>query len=395
MVAPVSDEPGALLPHRAATRGWRLLDRAAVAVAIAALLVPATLFAIGRRPAPIENRPLLTPPPASASRIFDTSFYAAIDAYLADNVALRPTAVRLRSTLDAGILRGNVDPDVIRGRGDWLFSRVELVPACIVTAKESAAAFDRIAGAFAAAGQHFHVLVAPDKHAIYPERLDPDAGLATPCTDDRRAAMRAWMAEHPELAVDGWTPVLEARAKESGPPGLYYAEDSHWTPAGALPAIENLVTALDSSLWDPADVVQDGTLRFPQELAQEQGFQRTQRVPRYRIRPDVTVDRTTIPVSVPLTNAADIYRYVPQPSRHPTLPGRTAIVYDSFFGILQPLVTPFFAESVWIHASDLQNQPALAAELGRFDRVIYERAERGLYLSHVDDVLGPLVSAGG
>jgi hypothetical protein len=389
------DEVSAVLPRRAASPAWRTLDRLALAAAVVALLIPGALFLAGRRPALIDNRPLLKPPAADVSRVFDTTFYAAVDAYLADNVALRAKAVRLRSTLDAGILGGNVDPAVIRGIDGWLFARSELVPACGLTADQVGAGFERLATAFQASGKAFRVVIVPDKHAIYPDRLDTGNGLPTPCTDEQRDAMRAWIAGHPELAVDGWAPLLEARTAGAGRSDLYYAQDTHWTPTGAVAVIERLVTALGPSIWDPRDVVHSGKLSRRVDLAMQQGIPRTEVVPRLRIRPDVKVERTTIPVSVPLSNARAIYRYVPAQSQHHVIPGRTAIVYDSFFGTMQPLVAPFFEDSVWIHEGDLEAQPALASELGPFDRVIYERVERGLYLSDVDRALEPLVATGG
>ena len=75
----------------------------------------------------------------------------------------------------------------------------------------------------------------------------------------------------------------------------------------------------------------------------------------------------------------------------PFLEGRTAIVYDSFFGRAMPLVAPFFAESVWIHHEDLIAHPEIAAIAGPFDRVVVERVERGLYTTRLDELLGPLV----
>ncbi len=391
----VADEPATRLPSSAPSRSWRALDRLAVAAAVLSLLVPGALFAIGRRPALIDNRQLLEPPPVTASRLFDTSFYAALDAYLADNVPLRATAVRLRSTIDAGILGGNGDPDVIRGKGGWLFSRTELAPDCRVTADQAGAAFGRLAAAFEAAGQDFHVVIIPDKHAIYPDHLDTGNGLPAPCTDERRDAMRAWIAQHPDVAIDGWEPLLAARAAESGRPGLYYAQDTHWTPTGAVPVIERLVKALDPSIWEQRDVVQSGRLARRVDLARELGLPRTEVVPRLRVRADVKLERTTIPVSVPLAHASSIYRFTPAPSEHPTIPGRTAIVYDSFFGTMQPLVAPFFEESVWIHVGDLEDHPSLASELGPFDRVVFERVERGLYSQDNDQILMPMVSSPG
>jgi hypothetical protein len=68
----------------------------------------------------------------------------------------------------------------------------------------------------------------------------------------------------------------------------------------------------------------------------------------------------------------------------------TVIAYDSFFGRNMTSLSPFFAESIWIHIGDLKNHPEIATLIGRADRVILERVERGLYFTQIDDLLRPL-----
>ena len=84
------------LPPPSPGRRWRMLDRLVVVVFCVGLIVPALLMAARIRPAAIENRPLLKAPPVTLGSLLDTSWYAAIDRFLADNVAVRPLAVRIR-----------------------------------------------------------------------------------------------------------------------------------------------------------------------------------------------------------------------------------------------------------------------------------------------------------
>jgi hypothetical protein len=386
----VTLDPAAHLPPASPTPAWRTIDRLAAVGFVVVLFVPLVLFGAGIRPALIDNRPLLTPPPVSGGALLDTAFYAALDKFVADNVALRPVAVRLRALVDARVLGGSSNPEVIRGTGDWLFSRAELAPHCSFSAEQLAGQLGRAAASFGGAEQTFRALVVPDKHVIYPDRLRSDLGLAPACTESRRATLRAWLASHPTIGVDGWTPLLGARAAEGSSEGLYYPQDSHWTPAGAVAGIRELVRSLDPALWDDAEVVVDGTMRRDQELARQMGISSPIDVPRLRTRPGMTVKRTTILVAEKLAGAAAIYEYRTSGAQR-VLPGRTAIVYDSFFGITMPLVAPFFADSVWIHTSDLGGNPQLARELGPFDRVIYERVERGIYDTDAETLLRPLV----
>jgi hypothetical protein len=395
MTAPTERGPDAAahLPQPSADPRWRRLDVLASVAFLLALTFPLGLFAAGARPPLIDNRPLLTPPPLSPSVILDPATYTAMDRYLADVMALRGYAVEIRSAIDAGVLGGTVTPEVVRGTGDWLFSRAELDPNCRWSAADIGDQLDRLERDFTAAGQTFRFVAVPDKRVIYPDRLRTDIDLPVACTDARRQPLRSWIAARATVAVDGWAPLLAARASEGAADGLYYTQDSHWTPQGAIVVIRDLVRSLDPAQWDDSQVVEDGVLERRQELARQMGISNTITVPRLRVRPANDLDRSEVDTSATLANAAAIYRYTAS-GPVPTIPGRTLIVYDSFFGITQGLVAPFFAESVWVHAGDLGRNPQLATELGRFDRVILERVERGLYDTDVEKVLRPMIGAG-
>jgi hypothetical protein len=67
-------------------------------------------------------------------------------------------------------------------------------------------------------------------------------------------------------------------------------------------------------------------------------------------------------------------------------------VYESFFGIQMASIAPFFADSTWIHFNDLLSHPEIGRLIGRADRVIFERVERGLYFTKILSLLRPLVA---
>jgi alginate O-acetyltransferase complex protein AlgJ len=381
------------LPPPSPTRRWRQLDRLVVVVFCLGLIVPVLLSAAGLRPAAIENRPLLTAPPVSLESLLDPTWYASVDRFLTDNVPVRPFAVRLRGEANWRF-GGTGNPAVVRGIGTWLFTRDEIAARCELTATDIAAGLDRANAAFAAAGQGFRFVVAPDKHAIHPEKLDPGMAYGSPCTDRQRDAMRAELGRRPAFAVDGWAALLAQRsARPDGPP-LYYAQDSHWTPSGALASIRELIRSLGPDLWRDDDVVEGKPKRVAMELARQMGLSRAETVASPRVRPSVDIVRTPIEVPVETNNARAIYRITASGDR-PLVPGRTAIVYDSFFGLYMSAVAPFFEETVWIHQGDLLNHPEIAQLVGPFDRVILERVERGLYFTRIDELLRPLVRAGG
>ena len=161
-----------------------------------------------------------------------------------------------------------------------------------------------------------------------------------------------------------------------------------------MPAIRALIRSFGPDLWSDADVVPGRPKRAVMDLARQLGLRRAETVPSVTIRPTVDIVRTPIDLPVATNNAKAVYRITATGDR-PLVPGRTVIVYDSFFGLNMAAVAPFFAESIWIHIGDLQNHPEIAALIGPADRVILERVERGLYFTKIDELLRPLVRGAG
>lgn len=387
---PFATEAGAAtahLPEGPAGRRWRAIDRLVVAGFIVGLVVPALLLAGGLRPRAIENRPLRTMAELTVVGVLDGSWAAGVDAFLADNIALRQYAIRARGEL-YWRTGGTGNPQVIRGLAGWLFIRGEFQPTCRFSGDQLAAALTAAAEGFAASAQDFRFLLVPDKHSVYPDRVRPELPFPPSCEDEGRAALGAAIRALGPVAVDGGT-LLSAARRANESPDLFYARDSHWTPSGAIVAIRELVRSLDPALWRDEDVVETGTVRRVMDLATLIGIRRVETTPRLAVRPGVAVRFENVSVPVEVRNARQIVRATASGDR-PILGGRTVIVYDSFFGIYMPLVAPFFADSTWIHVGDLLNHPELAAMLGPFDRIVFERVERGLYETDVSALLGPL-----
>jgi hypothetical protein len=354
--------------------------------------VPGVALIAGLRPPDLENRAAVSMPSLDLPALTEPETYKAIDDYLARSLPARDVAVSAYATLDYDLLDGSTDPTVVLGQGDWLFFLGELQPKCPVSAPALMAQLDAVAGQAAQAGIQIRLTIAPDKHSIYPERLRPDSPLPEACTDTMRDEVRAGMAARPDSSVELWGPVLAARDRSDAP--VYFDQDSHWTPTGAMAAIEALVESLAPGLWDPSEITIDGTSRYPMELARLMGKPRDGIVPRYVVRPTVTVEHTTLPTAVHLGNARDIGVYHATGTDH-VVPGRTLFVYDSFFAINRQRITPWFERSVWVHAADLRDHPELADILPAFDTIVVERVERGAYETNLEQLLAPILVPGG
>jgi SGNH hydrolase-like domain, acetyltransferase AlgX len=380
------------LPPPSSGRRWRQFDRLVVVVFCLGLLVPGLLLVARIRPPAIENRPLLTAPPATLGSLLDAGWYSKVDRFIADNVAVRPVAVALRGQA-YWLSGGTGNPAVVRGTGGWLFTVQEIRVQCDLGVADISAALDRTDAAFTAAGQDFRFVLAPDKHVIYPEKLDPGMPYGPACTDDRRAAMKAVLDERSGFAIDGWAEVLAERAAHPDGPLLYYVEDTHWTPSGAVPAMRALITSLGPDLWRDDDVAIGPPIRASADLARQMGLIRHDTIPSVILRPTVQIVRTAMDLPVQTTGAPAVYRITATGDR-PLVPGVTVIAYDSFFGRNMAVLSRFFADSIWIHISDLKNHPEIATLIGPVDRVIMDRVERGLYITQIDDLLRPLVRTG-
>ena len=382
---PGSPEPGgaAHLPEGAASRAWRLMDRLVLGAALVGLLVPGAMFAAGIRGEAIENRPLLEMPALTVDGLLDASWAKGVDAHLADNVWLRRVAVRLRG--EAYFRTGGTgNPQVLRGRDGWLFTRREFEVPCSTSAAEIRESLVRAAAALAARGATFRVVAIPDKHSIYPEQVGANP-FPPACTESQRPALRAALAELGGVSIDGWTILEAAKAADPARP-LYFRADTHWTPYGALQVVRALVTSIDLSLWDEAAVRLEPGRRRTFDLARLIGIVRSQRFDRVVVRPGVDPARTDVPVPFDLSNAPSVFRTT-VPAGVPSIGGRTLIIHDSYFRTQIPLVSPFFADAVWVHASDMQRHPEVATLLGPFDTIIVQRVERFLYTDDVERML--------
>jgi acetyltransferase AlgX (SGNH hydrolase-like protein) len=383
--APERSAASAHLPEGAPSRAWRRLDRLVLAVTLAGLLLPGSLLAVGIHDRPIENRPLVAMPGLGLGGLLDGTWFAGVDAFLADNIAVRAYAVRVRGEVFYR-LGGTGNPEVLRGRDGWLFTRGEFEPDCRYSSGQLLAALADAASAAAAKGITFRFVAVPDKHAIYPEELAADP-FPPACSEIDRAALRTGLAGLGRVGIDGWS-ALEA-AKLAGGPELYYHGDTHWTPAGAAEIVKALVRSIDPALWSDADATVHGTKSRSVDLALQLGIRRIERVPNLVLRPSVSIARSDLAVPVDIHNARAVFTTTAT-GPEPTVPGRTLVIYDSFFGLDVNLVAPFFANATWVHVGDMGNHPELATLLGPFDTIVLERVERGLYGTDLATTLGRL-----
>ena len=370
-----------------------LFDRIVSFGFVLALVVPGLALAAGVRPVDLEGRPLASLPPLDPGSLSEPSTYAAIDRWIADRFPGRNAAVGAHAAIDYGVLGGSTTPDVIVGKDGWLFTRTELEPTCTYTPAEILRGFDELVAGMTSRHVDLRLIVPPDKHAIYAEQVVPGSGLGQACSDLRRSDMQAGMQARASNAIELWSRISAAHAADPAVP-LYFRQDTHWTPLGAMIATKALVESLSPGTWDDAQMPIEGFANYDTDLSRLIGLPAKERVAKIVVRPGVSVTRTAIQTSVHLTSAEDIPEYRVEAGAA-AVEGRTLIVYDSFFHTNETRIAPWFRDSVWVHADDLKHFPELAAELPAFDHIVLERVERSVYDIDIPSLLAPVIAANG
>ena len=94
-----------------------------------------------------------------------------------------------------------------------------------------------------AEGIHYLVLLAPDKHTIYPEYIPGRYEHVSPAT--RFDQFYDYLRQHTRLdLVDLRTPLRRAKSHER----LYLRRDTHWNDRGAFIGYQTIIAALSRSV---------------------------------------------------------------------------------------------------------------------------------------------------
>ncbi len=366
--------------------GRRRRDAVVVAGFLLILVAPSLSFLAGMRTENRENRPLASFPALSLASLGQVDTYAAIDRFGADRFPFRAAAASLDAT-GRYLLRTSANPDVMIGSDGWLFSRDSLQANCAVSPETMAAEVDRVAGRLMEANIALHIVIVPDKQAIYPE-MRP--GGVRPCADAARPAMQMAFAARSETTLDLWEHLrAAARTKEDL---LFWPKDTHWSPAGGLIGVRALVNHIDPAVWDESAVHRGGTTTRIGDLSNLMGMPTEERSAAVRIERANEVAQTLLPTPVVAPPGREL-RLFRSTGPATTIEGSTLIIHDSGFGVHANLIAPWFESSTWLHVNVLLEHPEIARDLPPFDRVIVERVERFAYGLRLDAALAPVLDA--
>lgn len=218
-----------------------------------ALVVPlaATLAGIDPEGTSEENREAAPPPAVPHDYTSLAAWPEGLTKYLADHLAFRSSLVRWQARFRVGVLGASPTPDVILGRDGWLFYGTDGAvedysgshPFSAAELEVWRTTLQHTQDWLEGQGIAYLFVIAPDKHAIYPE-LMPD-GIRRVSARPRARQLVDYLRTHSTVRVIDLTEAVAA-ARPAG--RLYHRTDTHWNDLGAFVGYQQVMQRLPASL---------------------------------------------------------------------------------------------------------------------------------------------------
>jgi hypothetical protein len=346
----------------------RILDWLYTILFCAVIGVVPLCGALGMRVVPaaeierVERRRQAALPPAGFGRDAIRAYFSAVEPYACDRLAFRAELVslagRVRRLAGVPISREGV----IVGEDGWLFFGNQCQQGIDqhrglrpLTPEELSAIVGYLAsieGELARRGIPFLVVIAPDKHAIYADRLP--GHLATPGlspTDQLMAAERGKLD-----VLDLRSVLLEARQATQLP--LYHRNDSHWNDLGAYLACQEVLRRL--GIGNAFECAGDDFVRVTSSFGDlvplaGEGFAvptETAAIRHTRFTGTIEISRDGEPTPRVLPAGArirvtDEFGFV---SANPARSGSILVIGDSFVDGMAPFLNQCFGKVIYQHS---------------------------------------------
>lgn len=197
---------------------------------------PEVLAAENRRPAP-------WPDAREAASVRELT--SDLEAWASDRVGFRDALLGLHGSIRDELGLVNAGDEAVEGRDGWYFlsqgGRMQedfegRAPLSTEDAADWARRLGLVAAEAEAPGVMFHVMIAPDKQTVYPDRVSSAFRHAPERT--RRARLVPSLRAAGLDVTDAAPALLEA---SEGDETLYHRTDTHWTARGAFVAYEDLM----------------------------------------------------------------------------------------------------------------------------------------------------------
>ena len=296
------------------------------------------------------------------------------EAYLNDHLAFRNAAISavLRTDL---MLGESPSEQVLAGSDGWLFyveGEEDFRRGPGLTEEQIREFYDvhqQLTDYFASLGIDYRVMIAPDKHSIYPQHLPLTRRLGNGPWELKQA-MTAPGPEYTVKVIDVSDALLNAAATGVD---QYYKTDSHWNWEGGWTAYQAIMDRLQPDHPNMKRLTEEDIERHDIEpsgdlaaLIGQQG---------------IIVDHTSMltPKEYNCSHSSDGNALIVESFRNEALPDGPKLLFigDSF----RTAMLPFLSESVAELDVIMSDSPSLAAidDLSHYDIIIYEAVERNRY----------------
>jgi len=330
----------------------------------------------------MENDPNQLPE-FSLSQLFK-SFNVLQRGYLEKTFGFRRELVRLENILDIFLLRSsNQYQTVIKGQGDWLFLSQENNELNVIQDFRAVKLFTPAQLAhwvkiykdrqdwLAERGIRYLIVVAPNKHTVYPEFLPPQYNKVSPIsrTDQIVNALTGAGVDVLDLR-----PIMDKVKRQAL---AYYRTDTHWTTFGAFAGYVAIMKRLDK--WFPQfepeirgdfdiSITPDLSGGLASMLALGDFFpeSRVTFTPRFTRKAVATTEARPTPPYFQPTVIMDTH--------DPSKPS-VVIFRDSFAHELVPFLSEHFDKSIY-----LWPYPATSRDIRFFDKKLIEKEKPALVI---------------
>ena len=334
-------------------------DRILIALFLLVIAIPGTGLLLGIEDHGVagENRVLAPAPTIRGDRASLWTLPDAFTRYVEDRFPLRSWLVRTQAELRFRVLGVSPSPDVVAGRDGWYFYTGDGAIEDYTSAEPMTAGdlevwrqtLQDIQDWLAARGIAYVFVIAPDKHAIYPEMMPPSIRQLR--RESHTDELVRYLRERSTVNVLDLRPaLLEAKHGER----IYQRTDTHWNDRGAHVAYQQIVAALGPAIPTaalPRAAFNDVARRVPgldlgammglEHLIVEEDLALTPRQPR---RARVVEPERPNPHGIEARLATEI--------DDPRLP-RAVIFRDSFASSLIPFLSEHFSRALYLWEYDL------------------------------------------
>ncbi len=361
----------------------RLFFRAAAALIFIAMLCIPAAFSLWQGAAGMA--PLKKETPASAPEPWlawrqPAQFTAQFENWFNDSLSFRALFIRWNNVLRLALFHESAVKGVRIGQQGWLYYADEwnmedyenIMPYSQNDLAGIARVLEQRRCWLAARGIKFFVLVAPNKHTIYPEYLPPHIHKIG--QRSRLDQVAGYLAAHTDIElIDVRSELLAAKEKQH----VYHLTDSHWNDRGAFVACKKIMERINK-YFPAVSVPHEDAYTIAEKLGDGGDLANM-----LTMKDILKEERITMTPKAGL-QAIESTRDYPDPV---SLAGREMVVRqtgdlrlpralvfrDSFGWALIPFFAEFFQSSVYVWTFDFL--PELI-EREKPDIVIFECAER-------------------